>query len=57
LWKNTGIASNTPGATAAGTNTREVKSELWWWVLVLLAMLAVAESILGNRHLAGKETA
>jgi hypothetical protein len=57
LWKNTGIASNAPGATAAGTNSREVKSELWWWVLALLAMLAVAESILGNRHLAGKETA
>ena len=57
LWKNTGIASKTSGVTAAGSNTREVKSELWWWVLALLAMLAVAESVLGNRHLAGKETA
>lgn len=57
LWKNTGVASSSPGGTAASLNTREVKSELWWWVLALLAMLAVAESILGNRHLAGKETA
>ncbi|HXJ41750.1 MAG TPA: BatA and WFA domain-containing protein [Bryobacteraceae bacterium] len=57
LWKNTGIASRTTAATAAGLNTRDVNSELWWWVLALLAMLAVAESILGNRHLAGKETA
>jgi len=57
LWKNTGIASRTTAATAAGLNTRDVNSELWWWVLALLAMLAVAESILGNRHLAGKGTA
>lgn len=57
LWKNTGVASNAPGATAGSSNTREVNSELWWWVLALLAMLAVAESVLGNRHLAGKETA
>lgn len=57
LWKNTGIAAKTSAATASGANTREVKSELWWWVLALLAMLAVAESVLGNRHLAGKETA
>ena len=57
LWKNTGVASASASSAAAGSNTRQVNSELWWWVLALLAVLAVAESILGNRHLAGKETA
>jgi hypothetical protein len=62
LWKNTGIASK-PEAGSASTsqvNKRDDNAELWWWVLVLLAVLAVAESVLGNRHLragAGKEAA
>jgi hypothetical protein len=62
LWKNTGIASKQePGSTSAsGTSgkKRDDNAELWWWVLALLAMLAVAESVLGNRHMnagAGKE--
>ena len=41
-------------------NKRDDNAELWWWVLALLAVLAVAESVLGNRHLtagAGKEAA
>jgi hypothetical protein len=63
LWKNTGIASKPEvGSSADRTsqNKREDNAELWWWVLVLLAMLAVAESVLGNRHMtagAGKEAA
>ena len=63
LWKNTG---RTPDAGKPGSdsmvgstsNTRDDNAELWWWVLALLAMLAVAESVLGNRHMtmnAGKE--
>jgi hypothetical protein len=42
------------------SSTRDDNAELWWWVLALLAMLAVAESVLGNRHIsmsAGKEAA
>jgi hypothetical protein len=59
LWKNTGIASKTEVGTSSGTaNTRDDNAELWWWVLALLAVLAVAESVLGNRQMsAGKETA
>ncbi len=68
LWKNTGRApegagrpgpGSVPGNTTA-SNTRDDNAELWWWVLALLAMLAVAESVLGNRHIgisAGKEAA
>ncbi len=56
LWKNTGIAPKAePGSTA---NTRDDHAELWWWVLAALALLAIAESVLGNRHMsADKEAA
>jgi len=60
LWKNTGIApSAKPGSAGGTSNTRDDNTELWWWVLALLAVLAVAESFLGNRHLSAgsKETA
>jgi hypothetical protein len=58
LWKNTGIAPpQGPNGVAAGGEDQQ-KTELWWWVLAALAILAVAESVLGNRHLnPGKETA
>ena len=59
LWKNTGIASPSGnGSASSGANTRDNNAELWWWVLALLAMLAIAESVLGNRYMTGnKETA
>ncbi len=57
LWKNTGVAAR-GSQTAATTGTQEQNAELWWWVLALLALAAVAESVLGNRHIAaGKEVA
>jgi hypothetical protein len=55
LWKNTGISSgktsSATGSESAATSTRDDNAELWWWVLALLAILAVAESLLGNRHI------
>jgi len=59
LWKNTGIASKPEaGATTSAGKTRDENAELWWWALALLAVLAVVESVFGNRHMsAGKETA
>jgi hypothetical protein len=64
LWKNTGIASpgngTQAGSASSQNNQREDNAELWWWVLALLAMLAIAESLVGNRHMtagAGKEAA
>jgi hypothetical protein len=67
LWKNTGVASK-PGTGAAaganaGANQRDDNAELWRWVLAMLAVLAIAESVLGNRHMSAvqlsgdKETA
>lgn len=58
LWKNTGIAPPSGGSGSAVSGERDHNSELWWWVLALLALLAVAESVLGNRYITGnKETA
>ena len=58
LWKNTGVGSSS-GTSAASAGNTEQTSEIWWWVLALLAMLAIAETVVGNRHLehAGKEVA
>ena len=58
LWKNTGVGSNS-GTSAAAAGNKEENSEIWWWVLALLAMLAIAETVVGNRHIdtAGKELA
>ena len=59
LWKNTGIASKQEvGTQPSAANTREENAELWWWALALLAVLAVVESVFGNRQMtAGKEAA
>ena len=56
LWKNTGVGSYS-GTSAASAGNPEQHSEIWWWVLALLAVLAVAETMVGDRHLepAGKE--
>ena len=52
LWKNTGIASTSGQSSgSAASNQRDDKAELWWWVLAMLAVLAVAESVLGNRQM------
>ena len=50
LWKNTGVGSPSGTAAASATNS-EQKTELWWWVVVLLALMAVAEAVVGNRHI------
>ena len=49
LWQNTatGAAEGGPSGTAA---TQKPVS-LWWYVMLLVLALAVAESVLGNRHL------
>jgi hypothetical protein len=51
LWKNTGVGSFSGTSAASAGNNNEEASELWWWVLALLAVLAIAETIVGDRHL------
>jgi len=54
LWKNTGIASKSEQSgqrSGSSADQRDDKAEIWPWVLAMLAVLAVAESVLGNRHM------
>ena len=51
LWKNTGIAPKQGPATTSSADQRDDRAELWMYVLAMLAVLAIAESVLGNRHM------
>ncbi len=48
LWQNT--ASGTSSAGGAATENQKPLS-LWWYVMVAVLALALAESLLGNQHL------
>ncbi|HKD07429.1 MAG TPA: BatA and WFA domain-containing protein [Bryobacteraceae bacterium] len=59
-WKNTGIASRSEAGASSSRDKRDDNAELWFYALVLLAILALAESYIGNRHITagtGKEAA
>jgi hypothetical protein len=56
LWQNTGMAPP-PTTVGSRTNTTNEQTQLWWWVLLAALLLAVAESLIGNRHLDAKEGA
>jgi hypothetical protein len=49
LWRNTaqGNASAAAGTVEGGRRS----TSLWWYVMVVALALAIAESVLGNRHL------
>ena len=48
LWQNTAQGSSEGGAAAAG---EQKPLSLWWYVMLVVLALAVAESLLGNLHL------
>jgi hypothetical protein len=50
LWQNT--AQGTAGAGGEGGEAAPKPLSLWWYVMLAVLALAVAESFLGNRHLA-----
>ncbi len=50
LWQNTGQGSHAQQA-AAGESERK-PLDFWWYVMILVLALAVAESLVGNWHLA-----
>jgi hypothetical protein len=50
LWQNT--ASGGSGNQGGTTGNERKPLSLWWYVMVAALVLAVAESILGNQHLA-----
>jgi len=49
LWQNTVQGQTNP--TSGGESESPKPTEFWWWVLFVVLALAVAESLLGNRHL------
>jgi hypothetical protein len=49
LWQNT--ANGASGGDSSATSEQKPVS-LWWYVMLAALALAVAESVLGNRHLA-----
>ena len=55
LWKNTGVGQKSGPSTTSSDQQRDDKAELWPWVLAMLAVLAVAESVLGNKQMAAAE--
>jgi len=59
LWQNTGAVSGKAASQTAGaTNTIEPNTiDLWWYVLLAALLLAIAESVVGNRHLSQEKEA
>ena len=49
LWQNT--ANGTPGSGGAASQTEQKPLSLWWYVMVAVLLLTLAESLLGNQHL------
>ncbi len=49
LWENTGQTTLSTGA--GGPEPTKSRSDLWWYVMIAALGLAVAESLIGNRHL------
>jgi hypothetical protein len=50
LWQNT--ANGTSGGEGPASSEQQKPLSLWWYVMLAVLALAVAESLLGNRHLA-----
>jgi hypothetical protein len=50
LWQNTAQAGSSGSGGTAESERQDFS--LWWYVMILLLLLLVAESLLGNRHLA-----
>ena len=58
LWRNTGTVSAKPGRDSrAGTMTEPATIDLWWYVLLAALLLAIVESVIGNRHLSQEKEA
>jgi Aerotolerance regulator N-terminal/von Willebrand factor type A domain len=49
LWQNT--ANGTSGSGGGSSQTERKPLSLWWYVMVAVLLLTLAESFLGNQHL------
>jgi hypothetical protein len=52
LWQNTGTGVSGASGEAAG---KEERVSLWWYLLAALLVVAMIESLVGNRYLAGRD--
>jgi hypothetical protein len=50
LWQNTANGSTAAGGEMSQAGQKPLS--LWWYVMLLVLLLAIAESVLGNQHLA-----
>jgi hypothetical protein len=50
LWQNTATGTGAAEGALAADENKPVS--LWWYVMIAVLLLAVAESLLGNQHLA-----
>ena len=55
LWQNT--AQGATEAASGGETAAPKPVEFWWYVLIAVLALAIAESLLGNRHLTAEKEA
>ena len=55
LWQNT--AQGAREAASGGETAAPQPVEFWWYVLIAALALAIAESLLGNRHLTAEKEA
>ena len=54
LWQKTGQGNETPGGTSdPDSGAREEKRPLWPYLLLVLLIVALVESVFANRYLAG----
>jgi hypothetical protein len=51
LWRATGSDQSTPGASGQGNEQDKKPWPLWPWLLLLLLVVAMAESLVADRHL------
>jgi hypothetical protein len=49
LWQNTANGTSTSEGGAAAAEQKPLS--LWWYVMLAVLALAIAESFLGNQHL------
>jgi len=49
LWQNTGQGSR--AQPAGGTEQERKPLDFWWYAMIVVLVLAVAESLVGNQHL------
>jgi len=59
LWRNTGAAGAKASASKSGLpdSSEPARIDLWWYVLLVALLLAIAESLVGDRHLSQEKEA